>query len=131
MKKTMRRLLVLTLLIAYMASVVGFSFSFHYCGKHFRYITFSHDTEKGCCGKNERKSKCCSDKIVKAKIKDDCTQPAKAVFGKIMLHGVIHFRPRPQQKICYDVRHYFVANDSSPPFDRSTPIYLANRVIRI
>ncbi len=116
----------------YMASAVGFSFSFHYCGGHYKGICFTSDTEKGCCGKNEHKTNCCEDKVVKAKFKDDHSSSAKAILAKIFSPQAIQQYPALfNHKVIYVAQLTYVANDSSPPFTPSTPLYLMNRVLRI
>lgn len=133
MKLFITRILTVFLMVTYTAGAVGVTFSLHYCGKHFRYICFTEDTEKGCCGKNEHKSKCCTDKIVKAKIKDNHSYQAKATINDNWQPGVLP----ATQTYCWTelpeqvAPENFVSSDSSPPFVRSVPIYLANRVLRI
>lgn len=114
-----------------MACAVGFTFSFHYCGGHFRYICFTSDTEEGCCGENEHKTNCCEDKVVSAKVKDH-TAFAKVLLPKVFLADAIQpSHPFSYPVICHTGYRSYIANDSSPPIVSDVPIYLMNRVLRI
>lgn len=114
-----------------MACAVGFTFSFHYCGGHFRYICFTSDTEEGCCGENEHKTNCCEDKVVSAKVKDH-TAFAKMLLPKVFLaDAILPSHPLNRPVICHTGYRSYVANDSSPPIVSDVPIYLMNRVLRI
>lgn len=128
----MKRFLSLIIMITYMASAIGLTFSFHYCGGHYKGFYLTADTEKDCCGKNEHKTRCCHDKVVKAKFKEDHSYSVKTILSKVLFADAIVFKspvfsvqPFPQ------LRESFVSNDASPPRSRGVPIYLLNRVFRI
>lgn len=130
--RIIKKLLTVVLMITYMAGAVGFTFSLHYCGGHYKSTCFTSDTEKGCCGKNEHKTNCCKDKTFKAKFKDNHSSSAKAVVAKVFFtDAIIHQPVLTAQAISYADCDTYVANDSSPPFVRGVPIYLMNRVFRI
>lgn len=128
----MKKLFAIFLMVTYMASAIELSYSLHYCGGHFKHVAFSSDTEKGCCGKNGHKRNCCKDKVVKAKLKSDQSATAKAMIAKVILAV---FTPKyclaPTKTVSSSNNTLAVACDSSPPFVRSIPIYLQNRVLRI
>ena len=129
----MKRLIALMVLMTYMASAIGFTFSFHYCGGHYKGICFTSDTERGCCGKNEHKTNCCEDKVIKAKFKDDHSSSVKATLGKVAFEkaALLHTYLVPLK--IQDVGGYpeFVSNDPSPPHLNNVPIYLMNCVLRV
>ena len=132
MNRLLNKFLTVVLMITYMAGAIGFTFSFHYCGGHYKGICFTSDTEKGCCKKNEHKTHCCKDKVFKAKFTGDHSSSAKAVIAKaFFLQATM---PEPIAIAEQETREFadtYVANDSSPPFVRGVPLYLMNRVLRI
>lgn len=128
----MKKLFAIFLMVTYMAGAIGFSYSLHYCGGHFRHVSFSSDTEKGCCGHGKHKKNCCKDKVVKAKNSDDQSFKVKTTVGKVFFFHV--YKPTNcelvQRTFC-ECTNFVESSDSSPPFVRSIPIYLQNRVLRI
>lgn len=59
-----------------LVSNLGLSFNVHYCDDELASIAInisstSHEIEKDCCGKVERASKCCKNKIIKSIEKSD------------------------------------------------------------
>lgn len=127
----MKRLAAFIVLVIYMASAIGFTFSLHYCGGAYKQLCFTSDTEKGCCEKSEHKTKCCTDNTVTAKIKDDHSSVLKIILHK-----------RIADKTLITHSHLFVASlhqgfarqvsfSSSPPILPDIPIYLMNNVFRI
>lgn len=67
-KKCTSLILVFLLLV----SNIGLAFNVHYCGDEIASVTFTqHNPEKNCCGIAEKKSNCCSDKVVHIQKKSD------------------------------------------------------------
>lgn len=59
-----------------LVSNLGLAFNVHYCDNEIASITIntsstSHEIEKDCCGKVEKESKCCKNKIIKSNEKSD------------------------------------------------------------
>lgn len=59
-----------------LVSNLGFSFNVHCCDDKMASVSIntllnSQETEKGCCSKIEKETKCCKNKIIKANIKSD------------------------------------------------------------
>ncbi len=129
----MKKVIAFFVLLVYMASAIGLTFSFHYCGGHFKKICFTADTEKGCCSKGKHKKNCCEDKVVSAKFKDNHASGAKAaIISKIFFAEAVLFFPQlAQSTVCYNGFRVYTANDPSPPIIPGVPIYLMNRVLRI
>lgn len=128
----MKRIVALVLIVTYMASAIGFSYSLHYCGGHYKYVCFTSDTEKGCCGKNEHKSNCCKDKVIKAKFKSNHNPVAKAVLGKVFFEcTTVHQLAISSSNYAADGYRTYISSDPSPPGSSDCPIYLLNRVLRI
>ena len=127
----MKRLLSVIVLVCYMVSAIGLSCSLHYCGKHFREICFTDDTEKNCCGKHEQPG-CCHDDVIKVKVSDN--------------HAPSHFSFAQQdwQAIASPIIYYYegtnfqateitlslYACDPSPP-GYGPPAYILYRNLRI
>jgi hypothetical protein len=129
----MKRIIALIVMITYMASAIEFSYALHYCGGHFKRVCFTSNTEKGCCEKNEHKTHCCKDKIVKAKFKDNHSASAKAILGKVAFAKIAILHPHltlPKFKF-FSGYPEFVSNDPSPPTLSEISIYLMNCVLRI
>ena len=127
----MKRLLSLFILVTYMASAIGFSYSLHYCAGKFKQVCFTADTEKNCCGADEVEG-CCTNKVVQVKCKDNHT-PANHTIVPILLSciiPVIHIA-FPTAKKTTDVYQTYIAQDTSPPHIFGIPIYLKIRVIRV
>ena len=68
----------ISLLLAFflLVSNVGLAFDVHYCGGEIASVSLktgfeSQDFEKNCCGKVEKKSACCKDKVVHFQKKSD------------------------------------------------------------
>ncbi len=128
----MKKVIAFFVMLVYMAGAIGLTFSFHYCGGHFKNICFTSDTEKGCCGKGEHKKNCCEDKVVSAKFKSDHSSSAKTILSKVFSpQALLNYHPVFQQIITHENYQTYVANDSSPPIVNSVPIYLMNRVLRV
>lgn len=127
----MKKLVTIILMMTYMACAIGFTFSFHYCGGHYKYVCFTADTEEDCCGENEHKTNCCDDKVVSAKVKDH-TAFAKMLLAKVFFVHDLQPSPQYSYKVAYHTGYrYYWASNSSPPIVTDVPIYLLNRVLRI
>lgn len=127
----MKRLIALTLMMTYMASAIGFTFSFHYCGSHFKNICFTSDTEKGCCGKNEHKTNCCKDKTITAKFKDNHVNAAKVFSSKVNIEHSINNCYLSITRRLIQSSSISISNDTSPPYCTNIPIYIKNRTFLI
>ncbi len=71
-KKHINLLLTFFLLV----SNLGLAFNVHYCDNEIASVSIntasnSQEIEKNCCGKIEKKSKCCKNKIIKSNEKSD------------------------------------------------------------
>ncbi len=67
-----KRIAVLSLLLVYLGTTVGFAMSLHFCGTKVSDIRINQTSKKPCCSK-ETESKpdnCCKDKHIKIKISD-------------------------------------------------------------
>lgn len=128
----MKKIVSLFVMVAYMASAFGITVSFHHCGKQFKHINLTSDTEKGCCGKNEHKTNCCKDVVVNAKYNDDHTVSGKAIAVKIFFaSGTLPVYKDSKNRLSEAQCRVLAANDSSPPLTSDFPIYLLNRALRI
>jgi hypothetical protein len=127
-----KKLFTILLMVTYMAGAIGFSYSLHYCGGHFKGVCFTSDTEKGCCGNGKHKKNCCKDKVVSAKCKGSHTPSAKAVLSKVFfIQAILVHAELPVNNNVYAGFPAYVSSDPSPPFTSSVPIYLLNRVLRV
>ncbi len=118
-----------------MASVIGVTFSLHYCGGTFKEICFTADTEKNCCGENEMEG-CCMDKVVHAKCKDSHTPGGHVFVQKIVADETPLLPAYYGSRYCCpaiklpDNNHELLGHPP-PLINDKTPIYLRNRVIRV
>jgi hypothetical protein len=128
----MKKLIAICLMVTYMASAIGFSYSLHYCGGHFKGVCFTSDTEKGCCGEGNHKKNCCNDKVVSAKFKGSHTPSVKALLSKVFfVQAILVHAELPVNNNVYAGFPVYVSSDPSPPFSSPVPIYLLNRVLRV
>jgi hypothetical protein len=128
----MKKLFTLFLIVTYMASAIGFTYSLHYCGGHFKGVCFTSDTEKGCCGKGKHKKNCCKDKVISAKFKSSHAPSAKALLSKVFFfQAVLMHSEFPANKNVFTGFPTYVSCDPSPPDPSDVPIYLLNRVLRV
>ncbi|SKB74931.1 HYC_CC_PP family protein [Daejeonella lutea] len=67
-----KRIAVLSLLLLYLCTTVGFAMSLHFCGTKISNIRINQSAKKPCCSnENEAKpDKCCKDKHLKIKVSD-------------------------------------------------------------
>ncbi len=134
MRPFFHRLLTIFLMSVYTASAVEVSFSFHFCGESFRYVCFSGDTEEDCCGEYEKNTRCCTDKVIKAKIKDDQAAAGKVIADHSPCVEVATYPIDPiptNLRITWAAEEPCIACNSSPPGCNEIPIFLKNRVFRI
>jgi hypothetical protein len=128
----MKKLITFVLMVTYMASAIGFTYSLHYCGGHYKYVCFTSDTEKGCCGKNEHKTNCCKDVVIKAKFKNNHNPSAKAILSHTNFECIAPTRFEfTVTKARDDKFARYIAKDLPPPLSSQVPLYLLNRVFRI
>jgi hypothetical protein len=122
-------------MMTYMASAIGFSFSFHYCGGSFHGICFTADTEEDCCGTKEQSNGCCEDKVVSAKFKDDHSPTFFSIIPKVILDFLPVLRMTFVHVAVQKGIHAVSINNKgpSPPAlgSRGIPIYLFIRVLRL
>lgn len=67
-----KRIAILSILLMYLGTTVGFAMSLHFCGTEFTTIGINSDEKKSCCA-DEAKSKsdkCCKDKQIEVKVSD-------------------------------------------------------------
>lgn len=75
-----RRISILTLLLMYLSTTVGFAVSIHFCGAKISNVRVNQTGKKPCC-KSEDESKpdkCCKDKHVEVKVSDQQQNSASA-----------------------------------------------------
>lgn len=68
----LKRIAILSILLMYLSTTVGFAMSLHFCGTEISSIQLNHESKKPCCG-NETTSKaneCCKDKQIHIKLSD-------------------------------------------------------------
>ena len=67
-----KRVVVLSLLLVYLSTTVGFALSLHFCGTKISDIRINQSTKKPCCSKetDTKPDKCCDDKHIKIKVSD-------------------------------------------------------------
>ena len=128
----MKKIISLFILVIYMASAIGFTYSLHYCGGKFKEVCFTSDTEKNCCGKDEKQGKCCSNKVISAKFKSDQNSSAKSIILKLLTFN-LHTLPDYFFKsiVKKEVFANCIVKWQPPPLIISVPIYLRNRVLRV
>jgi hypothetical protein len=127
----MKKLLAVLIMVTYMASAIGFTYSLHYCGGHFKGVCFTSDTEKGCCGKGKHKENCCKNKVVSAKFKGGHAPSAKALLSKVFfVQAILVHAELPVNNNVYAGFPAYVSSDPSPPFSSSVAIYLLDCVLR-
>ncbi len=71
-----RKHISLFLALFLLVSNLGLAFNVHYCDNEIASVSIntasnSQEIEKNCCGKIEKKSKCCKNKIIKSNEKFD------------------------------------------------------------
>ncbi len=71
-----RKHISLFLALFLLVSNLGLAFNVHYCDNEIASVSIntasnSQEIEKNCCGKIEKKSKCCKNKIIKSNEKSD------------------------------------------------------------
>lgn len=67
-----KRIAIVSLLLMYFGTTVGFAMRLHFCGTKISSIRLNYESEKPCCA-NETESKtdeCCKDKQIHIKISD-------------------------------------------------------------
>lgn len=67
-----KRIAVLSFLLMYLGTTVGFAMSLHFCGTNLSEIQINQDSKKPCCA-DETKTKtdnCCEDKHIDIKVSD-------------------------------------------------------------
>lgn len=76
-----KRIAVMTLLLMYVCTTVGFAMSLHFCGTKISNIRINESSKKSCCSKETetKPDRCCKDQHIKIKISDQqqAAQPAK------------------------------------------------------
>ena len=85
-----KNLYCLLLAFSLLLSSSGIAINIHYCGEEVASISINNDSkiadsEKNCCGEIEKKSHCCSDKILKL------NQKSALFFSKAQLDFKKHF----------------------------------------
>lgn len=71
-----RKQISLFLAFFLLVSNLGLAFNVHYCDNEIASVSINtssnaQEIEKGCCGKVEKESKCCKNKIIKSNEKSD------------------------------------------------------------
>ena len=132
----MKKVLVSFFLALYILMAIGLKMSVHFCHGHMDSISlWSAKTEDGCCSKKRpmKKSHCCSDQTIEAKIKaDQSSAHNSAHVPAIAYHYSIVFI----QPFCADLTAggsaAFVSYDSqAPPGDHGPPFFIRDRNLRI
>lgn len=74
----MKQAVSILITVLYLLGTMQVSVSFHYCGKHFKYLTVNKKEEKKSCCKGKMKADgCCTDIEVAYDIDDDQVSSAK------------------------------------------------------
>lgn len=133
MRKLFSKLVTLVLIVGYMSGAIGLTITFHYCSGYFHSVCLTSDVEKDCCGDDEPTNKCCSNKIVKADVKEHRSLAQKIFEAKTFQVATL---PEPYFRTVTRALHHHdrivtASGDHSPPPLRSIPIYLLNRVLRL
>jgi hypothetical protein len=81
-----------------LVSNLGLAFNVHYCGDKIDSVTInatptSQQLVDDCCGIVEKDSKCCNDKIIKAKIKSDQINVKSLTFDINFLATISYWKP--------------------------------------
>lgn len=69
----MKRIVVLSLLLVYFGTTVGFAMSLHFCGSKISNVRINQSSSKPCCTKETEATpdKCCKDKHIQIKVSDE------------------------------------------------------------
>lgn len=123
----MKKSLAILVLFSYMLCAFGVNFNIHYCGGHFKYITFNGKSEKKCCKKKVMPPGCCKDKQVKFK---------KSGTDLLAKQSVLHFKSiiigevppgyfiQSDNSIILSQTSNSAINNNSPPVGYSPPLYI-------
>jgi hypothetical protein len=68
----LKRVAVLSLLLMYLGTTVGFAMSVHFCGTKISRVRINYKSEKSCCVKEtgSNADECCKDKQINIKLSD-------------------------------------------------------------
>ncbi len=101
----------------------GVAINIHYCGEEVASISLNNDSkiadsEKNCCGEIEKKSHCCSDKIVKLNQKNTLySSKAPVDFDKQLCYipnYTIQYS-KPEQQLVSDLKTTSHCLTNAPP----------------
>jgi hypothetical protein len=130
---TVKRILTITLLFAYLICVSGVRINVHYCGGKIKDISFFQVKEKdGCCGNKMRSKNCCKDKLAILKVKDihKSIHSLKVPNATSQLKNFIV--PEPLLNFCANnISSDMFVDSPDPPDLNVQDIYLNNRVLLI
>ena len=67
-----KRIAIVSLLLMYLSTTVGFAMSLHFCGTLISSIRINHKSEKTCCASEteSKEDKCCKDHQIHIKVSD-------------------------------------------------------------
>lgn len=80
----MKKAVTILVSLLYLLGILQVSVSFHYCGKHFKYVTINKVEEKKSCCKGKMKMHgCCTDKEVVYDLDDERTSGKYLIAQKL------------------------------------------------
>lgn len=128
-----KRIAVLSLLIVYVITTVGFAMSLHFCGSKISNIRINQSSQKSCCSKELETTpdKCCKDKHVKIRISDQQQTIQSAKIPGITGLDLFILPSTPVIQ-CSDV----ITSSSrlsyrGPPLNSDVPLTIQNCIFRI
>lgn len=132
----MKNGIAILVLISYMLCALGFSFSMHYCGGDFKYLTIQDDGhEVKCCkGQKEMPEGCCKSNKITFKKSDDQPQNYLTVAVKeIEKEGSLQINTDYKYSAASIILSENPVVHFKPPPDRtaSLPLYILHSVYRI
>lgn len=128
-----KRIAVLSLLLVYMSTTVGFALTLHFCGKKVSDVRINQTSKKPCCTKEAdgKPDNCCKDKHVKIKVSDQqqniktAKAPAASLLDLFIVPEIvanaISFALNPHGKI----------TQRGPPTGKVVPLTIQNCTLRI
>ena len=130
----MKKVLVLFFISIYALASVGATVHVHYCMNEYAGWSLTHDANGKCskCGMRNNQTKgCCKDEHKQLKADTHQFQQKEGVFKNVQQPGLLLPQPVTEYTFSYYPFCGTIYTSPSPPFLRTVPIYLSNRVFRI
>ncbi len=125
-----KRIAVLSFLLLYLSTTVGFALNLHFCGNSLATVQLNSTVKKACC-KQENKSKCCKDRYIKVKISD---RQQVAAYFKIPAATGLNLFLLPKQSLVFNALSDVLSltpNYHGPPDLTTVALTIKNCVFRI